>query len=142
MVREERSAGSEGALPRVPLTQVQVIAVRFLLPSVLLGIAVWIIGANPNSAQPVKVFAGAAFLAFAPLWILYHVLGNIQLQRLCIWETLIPALIFVASLWWKPGLFGTWPMLGLVLISAGYIIYEGELLSRRARAAANVPLPR
>ena len=84
--REERSAGSAAALPRVPLTQVQVIAVRFLLPSVLLGIAVWIIGVNPIRAEPVKVFAGAAFLAFAPLWILYHVLGNIQLQRLCIWE--------------------------------------------------------
>jgi EamA domain-containing membrane protein RarD len=137
---------------RAGLTSAQLLIVRFL-PATLVLYALAAVKSGtlmPQMDQPLLTVAVAAAFAWAPLMLLCTALGVAGMQRLAMWEFMIPVITFFGTLHLRPQNVGFLPVLGAVLILSGVVIYhtlkgrkEGVAKQRRRarrgspRAASN-----
>ena len=116
------------------LTRSQLLTVRFVTPSVLLGAY-----ASCDSPRgiviadwPASLLVAAVF-GFGPLWLLCTALGREGLIRLAAWEFLIPAGAFFITLPWHWLAFGhPGPIVGATFVLLAFVVHESGLLGRLA----------
>lgn len=111
-------------------TRPEVMVLRFWFGAIAFGLYIYKTGLPFVPAQWPSVMAVAVLLAFLPLWLLYGVLPREALQRLAVWETLIPALIFLSTLYWHPEHRDFVPILGVLFIFGAYVVFEMQLVTR------------
>lgn len=121
------------------LTSAELLVVRFL-PAVLVLYAVATIQSGslvPQLDHPFPTVAIAASFAWIPLMLLCTALGVAGMQRLAMWEFMIPVITFFGTLHLRPRNLGTLPILGAILILTGVVVYHMAL--RRKERTGNPP---
>lgn len=106
------------------MTRAELLFVRFLPATVLIG--TWILARGgeihlhfAGSSLPLAVFCG-----FLPLWLLCTGLGRAALTKYAIWEFLIPAVAFFATLPLHPEHLTLKTISGAVIIILAVVLHE------------------
>ncbi len=113
------------------LTSAQLLVVRFLPAVCVLYILAAIKSSSliPQMDHPLLTVGIATVFAWIPLMLLCTALGVAGMQRLAMWEFMIPVITFFGTLHVRPKHVGILPISGAVLILSGVVIYH--LLQRR-----------
>ena len=122
-------------LRKYAFEQVEVLAIRFLMPTIGLG---GYLALRGQAMAPVNIGVATALsllFAFLPLYILYSVLADIDLPYLSIWEMLIPVIIVAETASHDPSTMSSQVIAGCAAILLAYIVYDRRLLSPPPRGS-------
>ena len=116
------------------LTRAELLFVRFLPATILVG--VWIVGSGGHIHvhEPIKTIPLAVFGGFLPLWLLCTGLGQAALTKYAVWEFLIPATTFLATLPWHPQHRTLQKTIGAAFIVSAVISHEIKWFSKSDEA--------
>lgn len=106
------------------LTRSELLFVRFLPATVLIGIWIFATGGQIHLHEAVLSIPLAVFCGFAPLWFLCTGLGRAALTKFAVWEFLIPAIAFFTTLPRHPDHVKFSSISGALIIILAVLLYE------------------
>lgn len=125
--------------PKIPLTSEESLIVRFVPATLVLFVFAMVGNTGFTLQHPVWVIAISAVCGFIPLWLLAVGLRKGELQKLALWEFLIPAICFFGTLHAHPENVGILSVSGAVLVLVAFVV--GHLKPPIRRLANSLPTP-
>ena len=118
------------------MTRSEVLFVRFLPATILIGLWIPANGGRIHLHTASLSIPLAIFCGFLPLWLLCTGLGRAALTKYAVWEFLIPAITFFATLPYHPENLTLRMTSGALIIMSAVVIHELKFPAKKSSAAS------